>query len=60
MKYLLLLLLIIFLVCVNDLNIHGNSIFMYKFEKNDIPDEYAYKDPRRPIYFDFVPQVPPM
>jgi hypothetical protein len=33
---------------------------MYKFEKNDIPDEYAYKDPRRPIYFDFVPQVPPM
>jgi hypothetical protein len=33
---------------------------MSKFEKNDIPDEYRYKDPRRPIYFDFTPEVPPM
>lgn len=60
MNYLLLVLLIIFFICINDFFTHGNSIFMSKFEKNDVPDEYRYKDSRRPIYFDFIPEVPPM
>jgi hypothetical protein len=41
-----------------DTNEYGNSIFMSK--KNDLPDEYAYKDSRKPIYYDFIPEVPPM
>jgi len=59
MQYYLLLVILFFVIFLFfDTNEYGNSIFMSK--KNDIPDEYAYKDSRKPIYYDFVPQVPPM
>jgi hypothetical protein len=57
MQYcLLLVILFLLFFLVYDKNDYGNSIYM----NNDIPDEYAYKDPKKPIYYDFVPQVPPM
>lgn len=52
---LLFLIFLIFLIILFlDLSHYTNII------RNDIPDEYKYKDSRKPIYYDFIPEVPQM
>jgi len=48
----IIIILLIILFC--NLSRYGHLI------RNDIPDEYKYKDSRRPIYYDFTPEVPQM